>query len=330
MLLKFFKQTLPQVITMIILLSVLLWLKSSFSDFVQPYYFESITMPFYSLIMNWTSNNVFIGRIITFLVSLFIGFYLLHINSKHIVIKQRTYLLSFFYIILISSLISLQQINPAVFAAFFLVFAIDHILSIYHKEIVLDNLFRAGFFIAIASLFYAPTLFYFFAALLSIISIRTFNIREWFALLFGLITPWFFYFFYHYFFNNDFFGALNTLKLNLFTEVNINNSILLNVFFSYCLLIFITTGFYLVKTLPSQKISARKFHGVFFWFNLTSILIFTLIPTVSIEIFYLALIPIVFQYTHYFTTSNRRFWPNFLFLMFFVLSILMQFYSNQN
>lgn len=330
MLLKFFKQTLPQVIVMIILLSFLLWLKSFLSDFVYPYYFESITMPFYALISNWISNNVLIGKIIAFIVSLFTGFYLLQINSKHIVIKQRTYLLSFFYIILISSIISLQQINPAVFSAFFLVIAIDHILSIYHKEIVLDNLFRAGFYIAIASLFYAPAIFYIFAALLSIISIRAFNIREWFALLFGLITPWFFYFFYHYFFNNDLFAIVNTLKVNLFTEVNSNNNALLYIFYSYCLLVFIITGFFLAKTLPSQKISIRKFHGVFFWFNLISISIFIIIPTVSIEILYLALIPVVFQYTHYFTSSNKRFWPNFLFFVFFILSILLQFYSSQN
>lgn len=143
MLLKFFRQSLPQVILVIILMSVLLWLRSFFSDMVEPFYFESIQMPFYSLVVKWISNNLLLGRIIAFIVMLITGFYLLQINSKHIVIKQRTYLLSLFYIILVSSLLSLQQLNPAVFASFFFVLAIDHILSIYHKEVVLDNLFRA-------------------------------------------------------------------------------------------------------------------------------------------------------------------------------------------
>lgn len=328
MLLKFFKQTLPQVILITIILSILLWLRSCLSDLLHPFYFESITMPFYSIITNWVSNNVILGRIITFIVLLFTGFYLLRINSKHIVIKQRTYLLSFFYIYIISSIVPLQQLNPTVFAAFFIVFAIDHILSVYHKEVALDNLFRASFYIAIASLFYAPALFYFITVLFSLLSIRTFNIREWFAALFGLITPWLFYFFYHYFVNDDLFAVINTLNLNLFTEVNNNSNILLFVFYSFCLFLFIFTGFYLMNTLGSQKISVRKFHGVFFWFNLVSASIIALIPTVSVEIIYIALIPMVFQYTHYFTTSNHRFWPNFLFLLIFALSILIQLFSN--
>ncbi len=330
MLLKFFKQSLPQVIITIILLSVLLWLKSFFADLEEPYYFESINMPFYSFLEKGISSNLLLSRIISFIVMLFTGFYLLHINSKHIVIKQRTYLLSFFYILLTSSLISLQQLNPAVFAAFFLVFAIDHILSIYHKEVVLDNLFRAGFYIAIASLFYAPTIFFIVAGLLSIVSIRSFNAREWFALFFGLITPWFFYFFYHYFVNNDLMAVMNILKSNLFTEVNHYDTIFHYIFYSYCLLLFVITGFYLVKTISTEKISVRKFHGAFFWFNLVSVIVFVLVPTVSNEILYLSFIPIVFQYTHYFTTSKGKFWPNLLFILFFVLSILMQFYSTSS
>ncbi len=329
MLLKFFKQTLPQVIVAIIILSILLWMRSFLSEQIAPFYFESLKMPLYSIVSDWFSANALWGKIVTFIVLLFTGFYLLQINSKHIVIKQRTYLISFFYIIVISSLLIIQQINPSVFAAFFMVFAVDHILSIYHKEQALDNLFKAGFFIAISSLFYAPAIFYFIAVILSIISIRSFNLREWFAVIFGLLTPIFFYLFYFYFFKNDLYSAINLYKINLFTEVNSIYSPSLFVFYAFGALLFIITGLFLVKTLSSQKISVRKFHGVFFWFNLVSALIIFLIPCVSIEIFFIALVPIVFQFTHYFTTTTKRFWPNLLFLSFFVFALLLQFYTGE-
>jgi len=329
MLLKFFKQTLPQVIIMILLFTVLMWLRSFISDQTYPFYFDSIKMPLYALITNWLSSNMLWGKITAFTVLLFTGFYLLQINSKHIVIKQRTYLPAFLYLILVSSFVTLHQINPAVFASLLIVLAFDHILSIYHKENVLDNLFRASFYLAVASLFYAPSILYFIAFLLSIISIRSFNLREWFAAVFGLITPWFFYFFYQYFVNSDLLSAYRTLNLNLFTEVNNDsNGILLYIFYAYCMLLFIISGFFLVNTLSNQKISVRKFHGTFFWFNLVSIAIIILIPSVSVEIAYIVLIPIIFQFTHYFTTSNRKFWPSFLFLLLIVTSFLMQFYSN--
>jgi hypothetical protein len=329
MILKFFKQTLPQVIVIFVLLTILLWLRSFYNSDVFPFYFDSIKMPFYSLITNWLTNNIFYSRIFTFGVMLFTGFYLLQINSKHIIIKQRTYLPAFFYLILISSIRPLHQINPSVFAAFFIVFTLDHILSIYHKEDVLDNLFKAGFYIAIASLFYAPAILYFIAVLLSIISIRSFNLRECCVAILGFFTPWFFYFFYHYFFSNDLLAIFRILNLNLFTEVNNdNNGVLLYVCAIYLLILFMITGVFLVKTLPIQKISVRKFHGAFFWFNLTSIAIIFLIPSVSLEIVYIAIIPITFQFAHYFTTSNRKFWPEFFFISLIAISILMQFHSN--
>lgn len=326
MLLNFFKQTLPQVIATIIILTLLLWLKSILSIQVTPFYFESISMPFFSLISSWISSNILWSKVFTLTLLLFTGFYLLQINSKHIVVKQRTYLISLFYLLITSSIAVLHQINPAVFAAFFMVFALDHILSTYHKQEVLDNLFKASFFIALASLFYAPAIFYFVAIILSIISIRSFNVREWFAAIFGLLAPLFFYFFYFYFFKSDLFYAFDLFKRNLLTEVNAINSNMLYVFYSYFILLFFVSGLFLIKTLPTQKISVRKYHGVFFWFNLVTLLIVLLIPCVSIELMFIALIPIVFQYTHYFTITTKRFWPNFLFLLIFVLALLMQLY----
>lgn len=326
MLLNFFKQTLPQVIATIIILTLLLWLKSFLSMQVSPFYFESISMPLFSLIYSWLSSNILWSKIFTLTLLLFTGFYLLQINSKHIVVKQRTYLISLFYLLIASSIAVLHQINPAVFAAFFMVFALDHILSIYQKQEVLDNLFKASFFTALASLFYAPAIFYFIAIILSILSIRSFNVREWFAAIFGLLAPLFFYFFYFYFFKSDLFYAFDLFKRNLLTEVNGVNSVMLYIFYSYFILLFLITGLFLIKTLPTQKISVRKYHGVFFWFNLVTLLIVLLIPCVSIELMFIALIPIVFQYTHYFTITTKRFWPNFLFLMVFVLALLMQLY----
>jgi hypothetical protein len=329
MLLRFFKQSLPQVIVMIILLTILMWLHSFINNDVFPFYFDSIKMPFYSFVTSGFLNNTLYAKIIAFAVMLLTGLYLLQINSKYIIIKQRTYLPAFFYFILISCFITLHQINPAVFASFFIALVFSHILSIYHKEDVLDNLFRAGFYLSIASLFYAPSILYFLAILLSIASIRSFNIREWLVAFFGLITPWFFFLIYHYLVSYDLSATHRVLNLNLFTEVNNDSKgFLLYVFYTYFILLFAYTGIFLVNTLPTQKISVRKYHGAFFWFNLVSVAIIIFIPTVSIEIAYIALIPVTFQFTHYFTSSNRRFWPNFLFVILLVISTLMQFYSN--
>jgi hypothetical protein len=327
MLLKFFKQTLPQVIIALILLAFLLWFKTLISDNTYSYYFDSIKMPVYAFVTSWAPENSIYSKVLTFLVMIFTAFYLLSINSKHIVIKQRTYLPAFFYILLVSCFVPLQRINPAVFSGFFILFAIDHVLSIYHKDNALDNIFRAGFFIGLASLFYAPSILYLFALLLSILSIRTFNIREWFASLFGAMAPWFFFYLYEFVVVGDLTLVHKSANINLLTPVNQDNEgVLVFVFYAYCLILFVATGYYLLNTLPTQKISVRKFHGVFFWINLVSVSIFVFVPTVSFELTYIAALPLTFQFAHYFTTSKRRFWPEFLFFLLIVIAGLMQFY----
>jgi len=285
-------------------------------------------MPFYEKIVVWLSNNLLLGKILTFITMLIVGFYLLHINTKHIVIKQRTYLPAFFYFILTSSLLPLQQINPAVFASLLIVFALDHILSLYHKESVLDNIFRAGFYIAVASMFYAPSIFYFIALLLSLASIRTFNLREWIVAFLGLITPWFFFSLYQYIVNNDMLAMCKILSQNLLTEVNYDHvGFIVYAFFSFCILLFIVSSLFLIKSLATQKINVRKYHGVFFWFNLITVSIIVFIPSVSLEIAFIGVIPLTFHFAHYFTNSTRKFWPSFFFATTIGFLVLMQFYS---
>ncbi|MHC1703194.1 MAG: DUF6427 family protein [Tenuifilaceae bacterium] len=327
MLLKFFKQSLPQVIVVIIVLAIILWLQSFLSDLGLSYYFDSIKMPFYDFVTKWLNEGLLKSHIITFVIMMITAFLLLQINSKHIIIKQRTYLPAFIFIILVSGFLPLQRINPTVFASFFLVFAFDHILSLYHKENVLDNLYKAGFFIALATLFYAPVIFYLAAVFLSIISIRTFNIREWLVSIIGFLTPWFFFFFYHYYFNSDLTISYRILVYNLFTEINQNyTGTLFYIFCGYCIILFIITGLFLLNSLPNQKISVRKYHGVFFWFNLVTALIVLFVPSCSIEILYIAAIPVSFQFAHYFTLSNRKFWPSFFFILLIGIVALLQFY----
>lgn len=327
MFLKFFKQTLPQVIIVSILLAILMWVKNLNTEQVFPYYFDSIKMPFYAFISKWLQNNYLLSKGLTFLIMILSAFYLLQINSKHIVIKQRTYLPALFYILFTSSIISLQRINPAIFSALIFVFVFDHILSIYHKENALDDIFKAGFYLALASLFYAPSILYFIALLFSIMTIRSFNIREWFAAFFGVITPLFFFFFYHYFVNNDIQISYKIFDLNLFTPVNQDNdSLLIYIFYGYGILLFLVTSFYQIKSLPTQKINVRKYHSVFFWFNLVSVLALVFIPCISVEIIYIAIIPLTFQFANYFTMSNSKFWPEFHFVLLITIVALMQFY----
>lgn len=317
MLLRFFKQSLIQVLAVIIFIAAVLWVSSFFKSSDVFFYFDYQKMPFFELITSISPSKIWLQILLNFTISLISGLYLIQFNSKHIVIKHRSYLPALFFILICSSIPSLQKANPAVFASFFFILAFDHIFSIYHKEQVFDNLFRAGFYISTASLFYAPALLYLLPLIFSILSIRTFNPRELFVTLIGYMTPWLLYSLYTYIAKDDWGLFINLIKENLWDTNSYPYTItLLNyITLGFLLFIFLPSGLFLFNSLQSQKINVRKYFGVFYWFNLTTIIILFTIPLLSIEIIYLFAVPYAFQLSYYFSLSKGKFWPQFLFTM---------------
>lgn len=326
MLLKFFKRPLPSVFITMLFIAILLWLQSFLLINKTSYYFEGYEMPFYSIIRNLAGGSSFIERIFAFIVLIASSLYLIQLNTKHILIKYRTYLPTLLFVILSSSFLPLQKINPGLFAAFFLILSIDNLFSAYESSNHLDRIFKASLFTAIASLFYFPTVFFLALIIISLFILRFVSLRDWIVALVGFITPWFFVFFYNYFFKDDL-GSIQSIiaKAIEIPEYQRFYGISFTIFYSYAGLLLIITTLYLLKVFPTQKIITRKNYSIFIWFIILSAAIAFLVGFSSIEIIYLASIPTTFFFSNFFTFSRSRLWPEFLFSILVVLSILMQF-----
>lgn len=326
MLLKFFKRTLPLVLSSVILIALLLWLKSFISPSLSPVQFSQNQMPAYAFLHNLLVNRLFISKLISFTLMLITSLYLIQLNSKHILIKNRSYLPALIYILLTSSFISIQGINPTVFAAFFLVVTIDHLFLSYEKHRPYHNFFMAGFFIGIATLFYLPSSVFLALAFAAILLTRPFNLRDWIVTISGLVTPWYFVFLYHYLVNDNLNAVPQLISStwnspDKFTPTGITFYIFLGIN-SIAVLISLVS---LLRLLPTQKINIRKFHGILIWFTILSALLVAHPQIRSVEVVYIIAIPFSILYSHFLSFSKNRFWPDFFLSAILVLSILMQF-----
>ena len=328
MLLKLFKRALPSVFAGVILLTIFGWLKSLLGAESYPFYFDESHMPLYAIVLYLVGESILAQQMVALLTMLLCAFLLIQLNTKHILIKYRTYLPPLFFIIISSSFLPLQRINPAVFAAIFLILALDNILSSYDSKRPIDRYFKASFLVGIASLFYFAAIFYVLLVFISIIILRPSGVREWFVSLLGFIAPWFFLFFYHYFFHDNV-SAIPNLITSAGATIDIKRfyGILFTIFYSYSGLLVIITLLYLLNSLSTQKISHRKYHSIFIWFFLISVAVAFLSPFSSIEITYLGAIPTAFIFSHFFTFSRNRFWTEALFTLLIVIAVLMQFYN---
>jgi len=326
MLLKFFKRPLPIVFATIIVLAILLWLKSFFTGLSVAFYFDEAQMPLYSLVVNIIRDNGYLAKILAFTLVLFTGLYLIQLNSKYILIKQRSYLPAFLYILLASSFLPLQRLNPAIFAALFLVIAINFLFSIYDEKEPLDNLFKSGMFVSLAMMFYLPSIFYIILVFISIIIIKTFNFRDWVAVLGGFVTPWFFYMFYQYFVHDNLWAIPQIIEAAWNTpRVKTDYGLFFYIFYYFNGFLFLISAIFLLRSINTQKINIRKYHTILLWFLAVTFFINVFVPFSSIELSYLAAIPVSFIISNFLTSSRKKFWPDFLLIALFAIAIIMQF-----
>lgn len=325
MLLKFFRKSHLIVVITILAILVAIWLRTFIKGLTYPFIFDSISMPLYSLAVKLISPATFYSRVITVLLVVTITFYLLHINSKFIIIKQRTYLPILVFIVVSSAFIPVQRINPAIFASLFIIIALNHIFTSYQKENPLDNLFRAGLMLGIASLFYAPAGVMYSILFIGLSMLRPFNAREWIVSILGITVPWGFLIFTYYWLDIDISALVNMVKNNLITGTT--SSIAESIPIVFTILIGIPTLvalLYLIPSMSAQKISVRKYQNILLWLLLLCAFSFVVIPTCSYEIAYIGAIPLSYQLTSYFSSAKGKFWPEVLFILLFVAVLVIQ------
>ncbi len=327
MLLSFFKKSQLSVVILVVIISVAIWLKTFLNGLSYPFIFDTINMPLYAILVKYINQSIILSNIITFSFVMAIAFYLLHLNSKFIIIKQRTYLPALFYLLISTAFVPIQRINPAIFATFFILLALDHIFAIYQKGNPLDNLFRAGISLGIASLIYAPAIPFYLIIFMGLLLLRSFSLREWFVAVLGIALPWGFLMLTYYWLNIDISKTFELVKSNLITDTESSIDELIPIIFTSVIgLPTLVALFYLIPSMANQKISVRKYHTLFFWILFIGAASFALIPTTSYEIAYILAIPLSFQLTNYFANARKSFWAELLFTLIIIAALAIQLY----
>ena len=121
------------------------------------------------------------------------AFFLTHVINKQGVLRDSSHLPALLFVILMSCFPEQLSFNPLLFANFFIIVFLNSIFNFYRSETAVFEVFNAGVFIGLASLFYWPSLFLFPLTMASLFVLRPFNIREWLVSFFGVLLPFLFF-----------------------------------------------------------------------------------------------------------------------------------------
>jgi len=121
------------------------------------------------------------------------AFFLTNVINKQGVLRDSSHLPALLYVVLMSCFPEQLSFNPLLFANFFIIVFLNSIFNFYRSDTAVFEVFNAGVFIGLASLFYWPCLFLFPLTMASLFVLRPFNMREWVVSFLGVLLPFIFY-----------------------------------------------------------------------------------------------------------------------------------------
>lgn len=326
MLRKKFRETGPDVVILIVIIFLLTWTGAFLHPHLPAYQgFDVKPMPLFNLFMNATNFSPLFSVIVASLLVLLIAFLLVNFNTSAFFISERNFLPALIYVLLSGYFPLYQILNPVLPAAVFLILGIRKIIESYKVQGTAFSFFDAGMLISVGSLFYAGLIWFGLLLIIGIAILRTGSIKEIIISILGLATPVFIVYGFLYVTGKDMDSMLSAVTYNLFAkDSHYSIPVLTLVVLIISGIIVLISVAQLLSAINSKKIKSRKTFILFLWTLFICAAVYFLLNPVSVEIYWLAVIPTSYFLSHYFVFSRSKLLPEIMLAVLFVLAALVQ------
>lgn len=319
MILRLYRGIGPGTILLSLVTGIMVWLYPFLNPTTIQNRADAFDMPLYAYTNMLIGDNPFASTILAFVFVLLIAFYISNFNTRLFFITERTLLPGALYIILSGFFINLQVLDPVLPATLLLMFCIDRLLASYRRSGISYNFFDSSLMLGLASMFYFNIIWFFLVIIIGILLIRTFNLKEIFLSIFGLLTPYLVTIAIYYIGGKDIsllFDIINNNIVSVASAYNWTNLIIL--LFSAGSLIVIVSLVHLARIYNTKKIRSRKIFSIFIWILVSCLAVFFIVPSASIELYYIILIPYVYIVSHFIIFVRNKKIANLIFAIIFL------------
>lgn len=307
MFLKFLQGDRPVQFIVLLVFAVLFWLKYFILPQPVQMNFEAFPMPLYQMVSSMLEGKVFLSKFLALSLLVINALLLSRLNMKFIVLKSRTYLPAFIFLLVVSSYLPLQQLNPAVFASLFMLFAIEAILGTFKREGLAYEYFLASFLISMGSLFYARGAFLMLIIWIGLSLFRNIRWREWVYTLIGFLIPYLFLFSWYYVTGQELYPRWQEMTMNFLPDhdfSHFNRYYIL--FYAYLALLILLASRKMIGSYQGLKIYVRKFYRLNFWIFAVTLIIYFSLYSRSVEMVYFNGFAIAYILSYYFFNLRSK------------------------
>ncbi len=199
MLIRFFRASFAIQYAAVLLMALILWLPSFVGDEVQVYS-ENLSdlQPFYQWTIGLLSALPLLVKLLAFALLVFQSFFFNAIMAANQLITRVSSVGAFVYVLLMSQAVDQTQLYPFLIASFFVLAALHTVFLVYDADRADVYIFNAGFFVALASLFYFPAALLLIWLWITMFIARQSDMRSWIIPFVGFLAPYFFVFSYYF------------------------------------------------------------------------------------------------------------------------------------
>ncbi|MFK7935766.1 MAG: hypothetical protein AB8G22_19795 [Saprospiraceae bacterium] len=252
------------------------------------------------------------------------AFYINQIVYKHRLARTNSLFPGVFYILTASLFIEFNHLSPLLLANTFYIIALGELMEIYKRKTCADRIFNAGFWLAVASLFYFSYLSLLLLGIIAIFIMRAIRINEILTLLSGSIVAYFLAGVYYFwqdrlsdFLQIQFVDNLGFLDLQV--AMNWQNYLIIGVVGLFILLTFLNYSNYTIR----QNIQTQKRISILSWAIITAAISFLIQSQVQIDHLLIFAVPVGIFLSFNFINMSAR-WAETLHLLLLIAIIVWQ------
>lgn len=171
-----------------IIIGAILWLVS-YSIVPQSDWGITQNTPFAEWLNTFIPQHSIVSHFLGFLFTIFIGLFLVQFNETFSIIRTRTLLPLFFFMLMMGSNINTHEFSFGQISCIFLLLALWQVFAIYQQRTPVKQTFNIGFFIAIGSFFTVELLFFIPLFWFGMIRLNSFTLRTFIASIIGFVSP---------------------------------------------------------------------------------------------------------------------------------------------
>lgn len=315
MIVRLFKSNQPAAIILLPIIAIIFWAKAII--WPSPLLSDNgYSMVFYDFILTLIQGNTYTAAAIALSGIVGGAFLLNYIINEHEIMEKRSYMIGLIYVVWMSCLTSIQLLHPIIWVNICMMIGINHLLNSYRKTTAFAEVFEAGLWAGIASLFYFPALVFILFVWISILILRPFVWREWILALIGLVLPFIFTFIFYFLTDHLFEFVDEKIRLS-FSVSSFSSKLSMPSYIVISIL-----GFLVLNSLASvfsligtKKQKSKNTLILLLWIVVLSIFMLFFCAPLSLFHFSIMAIPFSVFICHYFIYTKKERWSGILFFI---------------